>query len=265
MGAKTEISWADASWNPISGCSKTSAGCRSCYAARMVKRFPDVYPKGFDVHLRHDWLEKPLHWRKPRRVFCCSMSDLFHEDVPDRYIDKVFAVMAIASQHCYQVLTKRPERMRRYMQNVYNGKRMVCSEAAELHNGILGGVTAERAIKLGFPGVWMGTSVENQEAVDERLPLLTDTRANVRWLSCEPLLGPIKLKYWLHQISWCVVGGESGPGARPMELSWARDIRDQCAEAGVPYFFKQVGGTRKVNGHWGGNELDGRVHEEWPG
>lgn len=264
MGERTAITWTNATWSPVSGCTPVSKGCARCYASRMVKRFPKVYPRGFKVQLRPEWLEKPLHWRKPRRVFVVSMGDLFHEDVPDRYIDKVFAVMAIASQHCYQVLTKRPERMRSYMRAVYNGKRLVCSEAAKLQNGVFGGLSAERAIRLGFPGVWIGASVENQAAVEERLPLLTDTSAAVRWLSCEPLLSPLQLKYWLHQISWVVCGGESGPGARPMDLDWARDIRDQCAEAGVPYFFKQVGGTRKVNGHIGGNLLDGRVHEEWP-
>ena len=264
MGTRTGITWTDATWSPVSGCSKISAGCKFCYASRMVKRFPDVYPNGFDVHLRTEWLEKPLRWRKPRRVFVCSMSDLFHEDVPDRYIDKVFAVMAIASQHVYQCLTKRPERMRAYTEALYDGKRFVYDEAVKLQDGVFGGLSARHAIEAGFPNVWLGVSVENRRAADERIPLLVNTQTAVRWLSCEPLLGPLELKYWLHQISWCVVGGESGPGARPMDLDWARDLRDQCAKTGVPFFFKQVGGTRKVNGHWGGNELDGRIYEEWP-
>jgi protein gp37 len=273
MGDRTKVEWSDATWNPVTGCSKVSAGCRNCYAARMVKRFPDVYPNGFDVHLRTEWLEKPLRWRKPRRVFVCSMSDIFHEDVPDHFIDAVFGVIwaceylgrHAVTGHIFQILTKRPERMAEYLQQ--DRRENWAREAVNTGGGIDPDSLYDQVMRSRrtHPRIWPGVSVENQDTAVERIPHLLATPAAVRWLSCEPLLGPVNISEQLPGISWVVCGGESGSGARPMDLDWARLLRDQCAKAGVPFFFKQVGGTRKVNGHWGGNELDGRIHEEWPG
>jgi protein gp37 len=239
MGDKSKIEWTDATWNPVTGCSKISAGCKNCYAERMVERFPEVYPDGFGVQLRVERLDQPKRWRKPRRVFVCSMSDLFHDDVPDRFIFDILWTMRTLPRHTFQILTKRPERMRSLVRRKFR-----TNEPPQ--------------------NVWFGVSVENQSAADERIPLLLDTRDAVRWLSCEPLLDPVDLGPYLDDLDWVVVGGESGPGARPMDLDWAREIRDQCIGAGVPFFFKQVGGRRKINGHFGGNLIDGRTWQEFP-
>jgi len=224
----SKIEWTDEVWNPVTGCTKVSAGCKNCYAERMSKRLAGrvgypAAPHNFDVVYHPDRLSEPMRWRKPLRVFVCSMGDLFHKDVPDWAIREVFWRMDIARQHTFQVLTKRPERMAEWL-----------------------------ADKPCLPNVWLGTSVENQQAADERIPWLVRTPAAVRFLSCEPLLGPVDLNVSYGQgvgdllidgLGWCIAGGESGPGARPMHPNWARSLRDQCNAAGVAFFHKQ-------NGEW---------------
>ncbi len=228
----SKIEWTDVSWNPVTGCTKISPGCEHCYAKRMSKRlagrfgYPAENP--FSVTCHPDKLDQPLHWKKPRNIFVCSMGDLFHEDVPEQFIWRCFLTMSIATQHTYQVLTKRPETMAKMMRIAFS---------SDLH----GGGPA--------PNVWLGTSVENADHVS-RIELLRNTPAAIRFLSLEPLLGPItrlplRRIDWvmpLCGIDWVIVGGETGPGARPMDPDWARDIRDQCKTAGVPFFFKAMGG-----------------------
>lgn len=220
MSDGTKIEWTDATWNPVTGCAKVSQGCKNCYAERDWKRLSampqTVYfgRKFTDVATHNDRLGQPLRWKRPRRIFVNSMSDLFHLDVPDDFIERVFAVMAHAKQHTFQVLTKRPDRMRhvaRYIADI-NGRPL--------------------------PNVWLGVSVEDQETADERIPILLDTPAAVRWISAEPLLGPINLH---ERLDWVVAGGESGPNARPMHPDWLRSLRDQCNAAGVDFLFKQWG------------------------
>ena len=238
MSDKTSIEWTDATWNPVTGCQKVSEGCRNCYALTFAERFRGTpghyFEHGFDVTLRPTKLELPFTWKKPRRVFVNSMSDLFHKDVPDEYIAKVFDVMAQTPEHTYQVLTKRPQRMKEFIEQ-YNPENL----APEI-----------------LPNVWLGVSVENQQAAEERIPLLLETPAVVRFLSCEPLLGPVDLSFVnqvdhpnnegygiqaIEGINWIIAGGESGPKARPMHPEWVRMLRDQCIEAGVSFFFKQWG------------------------
>ena len=214
MVTNTSIEWCDTTWNPVTGCTKVSPGCAHCYAEGIAKRLWKGRPFE-DVRVHADRVNQPYRWRKPRRVFVNSMSDLFHEDVPFRFIDAVFHVMRETPKHTYQILTKRPDRMRLYMRDT-------------------------RARSL--PNVWLGVSVENQRMADERIPLLLDTLAAVRFLSVEPLLGPVNLHPWLSGgINWVIVGGESGPKARPCELRWIGSIVDQCAAAGVSAFVKQLG------------------------
>ena len=232
--AASKIEWTDATWNPVTGCNKISPGCKHCYAERMSRRLKATgmakYRNGFDVTLHPDTLEIPLRWRKPRSIFVNSMSDLFHDEVPDEFIAQVFDVMTRAHWHRYQVLTKRPER------------------AASLNS------------QLPWPDqVWMGTSVESQDYI-HRIDRLRETDAVIKFLSLEPLLGPLP-NLDLNGIDWVIVGGESGPGARPMQADWARDIRDQCLDAGVPFHFKQWGGVFKKR-H--GRTLDGRTWDETP-
>lgn len=264
--AETSIEWTDKVWNPVRGCSRVSEGCRNCYAERMAVRFsgPGQPYEGLAV-MKSDgpqWtgkvvcveeaLDAPLHWRKPCRVFVNSMSDLFHDAVPDEFIDKVFAVMALCPQHTFQVLTKRPERMRDYLLTVQNDDKDMqrwANPACEISDSpCAAGVVEDNDWPL--PNVWMGVSVEDQRTADERIPLLLQTPAAVRWISAEPLLGPMQIRGYLGQIAaiygtrkldWVVVGGESGPGARPMHPDWARSLRDQCQAAGVAFFFKQWG------------------------
>ena len=278
----TKIEWTDETWSPVTGCTKVSEGCRNCYAERMAKRLAGRYgypadgmycitcmeyhegeecptclgrliPRSsFDVTLQPDRLDQPLRWKKPRMVFIPSMGDLFHKDVPFEFVDTVFDIMARADRHTFQLLTKRPERMLAFTQEWDYGDWLL-------------------------PNVWFGVSVENQEMADERIPLLLQTPAAVRFVSCEPLLGPVELGYeclecgeyyrfseisnaegecrdgvgcsgserW-RGVDWVIVGGETGPGARPMDPDWARDIRDQCQEAGVPFFFKQMSGRQTI-------------------
>lgn len=289
MADHTAIEWTDASWNPIAGCTRVSSGCDICYAAQLAATrlkhtkthggLAVVTPSGRaafngQIRLLPDRLTQPLHWRKPRRIFVNSMSDLFHEGVPDDYVDRVFAAMALAPQHTYQVLTKRPQRMRDYMLALVNGQRPVCERASDIYGGITGGLmvgSAHRALPGSpnrkdappydpWPFVWLGVSVEDQAAADERIPLLLQTPAAVRFISAEPLLGPISLPP-LARLDWVIVGGESGRHARPIDLAWARALRDQCIPAGVPFLFKQWGGrTPKA----GGRELDGRTWNQFP-
>jgi len=304
---KSKIEWTDETWNPVTGCSKVSPGCENCYAERQALgrlKGSEGYPglpwtarnAATNVVLHPKRLDAPLRSSRPRRYFVNSMSDLFHERVPNLFIASVFVSMKMASQHVFQVLTKRPERMHEFMRG------------------------------YGEPSknVWLGVSVEDQKRADERIPLLLDTPAAVRFLSVEPLLGPVDLMWpetlWpdgpptccpghdcacgghpiepplLHRIDWVIVGGESGPGARPMNPNWVRSIRDQCVEAGVPFFFKQWGewapdaraleivhrdlttiattnyesvvgylpGMVRVGKNAAGRELDGRTWDEMP-
>ena len=275
MSTGTTIEWADAVWNPVRGCSIVSKGCTNCYAMRQAHRFSGSgkpyegltkLTKGGPVwtgkvRLVPELLDAPLHWKKPRRIFVNSMSDLFHGDVPDEFIDKVFAVMALCTQHTFQVLTKRPERMLSYMKRLGSSAKLLDAGARSL------GYTLEfQGVYFAcwpLQNVWLGVSVEDQAAADERIPLLLQTAAAVRWVSAEPLLGPVSLRWlaaWdgkalkpggpgtetneldgLRELNWVVVGGESGPGARPSHPDWFRSLRDQCAAAGVSYFFKQYG------------------------
>ena len=272
MSDKTGISWANATWNPITGCAKVSQGCKNCYAlrdwARLAANPKTIYHgrEFTDVRCHPERLDQPLRWTRSRLIFVNSMSDLFHEDVPDDFIDKVFAVMGLSGKHTFQVLTKRPERMKAYMAS--RAKSVEYFERAAREMGYtfkfeFDGKT-HGTLSWPLPNVWLGVSVENQETADERIPLLLQTPAAVRWVSAEPLLGPADLpglffygtertggveplrKHRHPLIDWVVVGGESGPKARPMNPDWARSLRDQCAEAGVPFFFKQWGSWEPV-------------------
>ena len=238
MGDKSKIEWTDATWNPLTGCTKVSAGCRNCYAERMAQRFwakqysrtVGGQPRPFvDVRCHPEHLEQPLHWRKPRKVFVCSMSDLFHHSVDFEFTDRVWEVMRDCQRHTFQILTKRPKRMQKYIDEL--------------------GWVAEN--------VWLGVSVEDQKSADERIPLLLQTPAAVRFVSLEPLLSRVDLGEWLFEedvnpdpdlgskirpaLDWAIVGGESGPNARPSHPDWFRGVRDQCQAAGAPFFFKQRG------------------------
>jgi protein gp37 len=261
MSDKTGIEWTEATWNPVTGCSKVSQGCKHCYAERDWPRMQHVPAyagrKFTDVACHPDRLDIPLRWTKPRLIFVNSMSDLFHESVPDDFIDRVFAVMALAKQHTFQVLTKRPERMLAYLSDLGLRAELIGIEAEAI-----GGIDRHTEdLKQRWPlplqNVWLGVSVEDQKAADERIPLLLQTPAAVRWISAEPLLGPIDLRRstgypWIGGkfadgrkfdglLDWVVVGGESGNNARPMHPNWARGLRDQCAAAEVPFLFKQWG------------------------
>ncbi len=235
MSAKSDIEWTDATWNPVRGCTKVSPGCKYCYAEAFAERFRGVpgsaYEQGFDLRLVPEALELPLRWRKPRLVFVNSMSDLFHEEVPDSYIKRVFDVMVRAHQHTFQVLTKRSGRLR------------------------------SLAKELPWPtNVWVGVSVEDQKRASRVADLQAVEGASVRFLSVEPLLGPIR-KLPLDGIHWVIVGGESGRRPRPMDPAWVVDILRQCREADVPFFFKQWGGRNKKKA---GRLLDGRTWDQMP-
>ena len=234
MAANSHIEWTDATWNPVTGCTKISPGCKHCYAERLANRLKlmgqENYRNGFEVTLQPQMLELPLRWKTPKRIFVNSMSDLFHEDVPLAYIKDVFRVMQHADWHQYQVLTKRSARL------------LELSGQLPWH-----------------PQIWMGVSVENEDYI-ERIDHLRQTGAQVKFLSVEPLLGPLR-KLELRGIDWVIVGGESGPGARPMDRAWVRDIRDQCVRSGVAFFFKQWGGAQKKRA---GRELEGRTWDQMP-
>jgi protein gp37 len=248
--AQTKIEWTDSTWSPVTGCTKVSAGCTNCYAERMAMRlagragYPAENP--FAVTLHPDRLNEPLRWRKPRRVFVCSMSDLFHKDVPFEFVRRAWAMMLAAPHHTYQVLTKRPERMAEFFQWNDEPGQPWCVEPSREH-------------------IWLGTSVENQATADERIPHLLRCPAAVRFVSYEPALGAVDFRpgNWLPPLGggpkanmfrpwenpgppldWIIAGGESGPHARPAHPDWFRSVRDQCAAAGVPFFFKQWGEWR---------------------
>lgn len=234
MSSKSTIEWTDMTWNPVTGCTKISPGCKNCYAHRMARRLHAMgqvrYRNNFAVTLQPDVLAQPLRWHQPRKIFVNSMSDLFHQDVPLDFIRRVFDAMGEADWHTFQILTKRSERL------------------------------AEVADKLPWhDNIWMGVSVESA-GYTYRIDDLRKVSASVRFLSVEPLLGPIP-RLPLHGIHWVIVGGESGPGARTADPRWVRKIRDRCVIQGVPFFFKQWGGTRKK---LTGRELDGRTWDQMP-
>ena len=270
MGDKSKIEWTDATWNPVSGCTKVSAGCKNCYAERW---FPRVYNRPFnDVKMHPERLEQPLRWKRPRRIFVNSMSDLFHESVPLDFIDRVFASMAISKQHIFQVLTKRPDRMLSYIQSIrisaeddFQGfDERFTTALKPLNTNIFDDANIISDLTGPLRNVWLGVSVENQKTADERIPLLLEIPAAVRFLSCEPLLEKIDINDCacrIEWIDWVIVGGESGPNFRPMDPDWVRNIRDQCEDAGVPFFFKQWAGA---NPKRLGRVLDGKVHSEYP-
>lgn len=279
MADHSAIEWTETTWNPTTGCDKVSPGCDHCYAMTLAKRLkgmgqakyqtdgdPRTSGPGFGLALHYDALMLPLSWRKPRRIFVNSMSDLFHARVPREFVVRVWDVMARTPQHTYQILTKRPERMNRVVRDLPTD-----------------------VWELPLSNVWLGTSVEDQERADQRLPHLCATPAAVRFLSCEPLLGPIRLPFMTEvdgctcyggntvygheprcgiepgpawgNVHWVITGGESGPDFRPADPDWFRSIRDQCQGAGVAYLHKQNGGrTSKA----GGRELDGRTWDEYP-
>lgn len=314
MADGTKIEWTDATWNPMVGCTKVSPGCDHCYAIRTAHRMQaNPNPKvsgayaGTEVggewtgriNLLADRLDQPLRWRKPRRIFVNAQSDLFHDQVPDEFIARVWAAMALAPQHTFQVLTKRHGRMRSLL--------AAPDFHASVSRKVRGHVTlrpldghGDEAQLWPLPNVHLGVSVEDQQRADLRIPALLDTPAAVRWLSCEPLLRSVDLGAWTkpHEpwcgtdpnppwcacgrdadgyLDWVVVGGESGPGARPMHPDWARSLRDQCVAAGVPFHFKQWGEYRppidgdetgepyaRVGKSRAGRELDGRTWDEQP-
>ncbi|MEO1243719.1 MAG: phage Gp37/Gp68 family protein [Pseudomonadota bacterium] len=238
MAKNSSIEWTNATWNPVTGCTKIGPGCDNCYAERFSERFRGVeghpFENGFDLTLRPERTRQPLSWKKPQMIFVNSMSDLFHKNVPFEFIAEVFDTMEQADWHVFQVLTKRSSIMRRFINGRYGKKS-----------------TPEH--------IWLGTSVEN-ETKRSRIKHLQATNAKVRFLSIEPLIGPPG-ELNLEGIQWVIVGGESGPRARPMQLSWARSARDQCVAQDVPFFFKQWGGYRPKSG---GRELDGREWNEFP-
>ena len=239
MAGPSKIEWTDATWNPVTGCTKITPGCDHCYAARFAERFRNTaghpYEQGFDLRVHETRLQVPLRWRKPRNIFVNSMSDLFHIKVETAYVDRVFDVMEEASQHIFQVLTKRSGRMKKYMNRRYGD---------------------------GLPPahIWIGVSVEDN-ARRRRIKHLQETPAAIRFLSLEPLLEHLT-RLDLTAIDWVIVGGESGPGARPMQETWVKEIRDQCLRTEVAFFFKQWGGrTPKEKGRI----LDGRTYDDRPG
>lgn len=303
MADHSAIEWTDATWNPITGCSVVSAGCKHCYAMKLagtrMRNHPSRAGLTIDtvagpvwngqVRLNEEWLDQPLRWRRPRRIFVCAHGDLFHESVPDEWIAAVFGVMAAAPHHTFQVLTKRPERMRTWFawrEEQIRARELtwepwrVCEEQASERVENLPAIGCTSTWPL--QNVWLGVSVENQDAADERIPLLLQTPAAVRWISAEPLLGPVdlapkadetyamlsqwygpngfdptgtqprsvRMSGYFPRIDWVVVGGESGDKARPMHPDWARSLRDQCATAGVPILLKQWGHWEPVDA-WG--------------
>ena len=238
MAGPSKIEWTEVTWNPVTGCTKISPGCDHCYAERFAERFRNTvghpYEQGFDLRMHEKRLTTPLGWKKPRTIFVNSMSDLFHTGVPAPYIDRVFDVMEEATRHIFQVLTKRSGRMQRYLRTRYRHRQPPSH-------------------------IWMGVSVEDNPRT-ARIRHLRDAPGAIRFLSLEPLLEPLA-DLDLRAIDWVIVGGESGPGARPMGEQWVRDIRDQCLRDGVAFFFKQWGGrTPKANGRL----LDGRTYDNKP-
>jgi protein gp37 len=318
MGAKTEIQWTDSSWNPTTGCTKVSPGCDHCYAEGIANRFKGTpaYPNGFELTLRPERLAMPLRWKSPRRIFVNSMSDLFHTDVPDGLIAAVWLVMGQCAGliperyrgHTFQVLTKRPARMRSWLRMWSDtgdpaippmdaaaadcGRARLVAAAAKFMGGemMYDWMDGPRYWPTVLPNVWLGTSVEDQRWADVRIPVLLDTPAAVRFISAEPLLGPVRLfgdlekpgpgdvvEAWTIRtdygtgvehdaqvnagLDWVIVGGESGADARPMRLEWATALRDQCVAAGVAFHFKQAGVV--LAKEWGAHGKGGDP-DEWP-
>jgi len=268
----TKIEWTDETWNPVVGCQKVSEGCRNCYAEKMATRlacmgqvkyqpvihYPTDHKRGWNGFTEFDEaaLLAPQRWKNPRRVFVVSMGDLFYEGVPFEFIGKVWAIMDQCPQHTFQVLTKRPERLAQTVRRL--APLFGCTGAWPL------------------PNVWLGVTAENQEQADKRIPALLQTPAAKRFVSIEPMLGPVDLHNlgwgphggavaWQNKegrkLDWVIIGGESGPGARPMQADWARSVRDQCQAAGIPFLFKQWGGVNKKKA---GRLLDGRTWDEFP-
>lgn len=324
MADGSAIEWTDATWQITTGCSVVSPGCTNCYAMQLAGTRLRNHPSRAGltqaskagpvwtgaVRFNEQWLDQPLRWKRPRRIFVSAHGDLFHEAIPDEWIDRVFAVMALAPKHTFQLLTKRPERMREYVLGLSDGHwlpQRLQDAGAFIPSPNHPGDETEPPEWL-LPNVWLGVSVEDQQRADERIPHLLATPAAVRFLSAEPLLGPVSLR-WLPidykprqargesigeydaagGLGWVIVGGESGPGARPMHPAWARSLRDQCAAAGVSFFFKQWGewapvddypseiveefdvrglsedGVIRVGKSRAGRLLDGREHSEMPG
>ena len=239
MSQNSSIEWTDATWNPVRGCTKVSPGCKNCYAETFAERFRGVpghpYEQGFDLRLVPEKIAEPLQWRKQKIVFVNSMSDLFHEDVPDEFIVAVATTMQLANWHTFQVLTKRPDRLRELL-------------ASKLR------------FVAGLNHIWWGVSVENKKHGIPRIETLRSTNASMTFLSVEPLLEDLG-QLTLNGIDWVIVGGESGVGARPMDESWVISIRDQCRQNGIPFFFKQWGGVRKKEA---GRLLEDRTYDEMP-
>lgn len=238
MADNSAIEWTDSTWNPVTGCTKIGPGCDNCYAERFAERFRGVsghpYEPGFDLTLRPERLDQPSRWRRSRMIFVNSMSDLFHKEVPKKFVDEVFDSMEQADQHIFQVLTKRSNRLQKY-------------------------INARYANCLAPQHIWLGVSIEDGMRMS-RLRHLQETQASVRFLSLEPLIGPVG-NFDLNGVHWVIVGGESGPRSRPIKVEWIREIRDQCQARKVPFFFKQWGGLRPKTG---GRELDGLEWNQCP-
>jgi protein gp37 len=249
MSDKSAIEWTDATWNPVTGCTKVSQGCVHCYAETFAERWRGIpghhFEQGFDLRLWPERLFLPLKWKEPRRVFVNSMSDLFHKNVPDDFIEKVFGTMELASQHQFQLLTKRSERMLEWTKKYYAD-----------------------SVRPWPENVWLGVSIENQSVI-ERAEHLAETPARIKFLSVEPLIAPVIFKTKiLKKMGWVIVGGESGPGARPMDPKWAKSVRDQCIETGVQFFFKQWGAHNskgeRVGKKEAGRRLEGKTWNQFP-
>jgi protein gp37 len=299
---QTKIEWADAVWNPVTGCTPISEGCKNCYAKRMATRLKGRYgypeDEPFKVTLHPEKLKEPLKWKKPRRVFVCSMGDLFHEDVPFQFIATVFGVMANSSQNIYMVLTKRPQRMKEFFDWLFSnaakyyarGYRTVPYDDDRI-NVLIMNIASEYGINLDFMrkwplfNVWLGVTAENQQRADERIPILLQILAAVRFVSIEPMLGPVDLTRIVYdrqtvidairglhgwplphtdgpKLDWVICGGETGPGARPMHPDWVRSLRDRCQAAGTPFFFKSWGEWAEYKERYGGGlfiKLDGSL------
>lgn len=280
MSDHTHIEWTDATWNPITGCSVVSAGCKHCYAMRLAGTRLRHHPSRAGltretsagpvwtgkVRLNEAWLDQPLRWRRPRRIFVCAHGDLFHPAVPVEWIDQVFAVMALAPQHTFQVLTKRPGRMLDWFRRTPYTRILRQADILRAARPNLCSVGISDPTRTPWSWVWLGVSVEDQPTADERIPLLLQTPAAVRFVSAEPLLGPVRLPFarlseWNRlaresgqehaatTLDWVICGGESGPGARPAHPSWFRSLRVQCWAANVPFFFKQWGEWLPMRGH----------------
>ena len=235
MAKDSNIAWCSHTWNPVTGCTQVSPGCDNCYALALAERYrgQKSFPVGFDVQLRPHKLREPIKWKEPARIFVNSMSDLFHRLIPDDYLRQIWDVMLNADHHTYMILTKRAHRMRHKIET-------------------LGLATP--------PHIWLGVSAENQKFADSRIPALVNIPVPTRFISAEPLLGPVNLTEWLNDLAWIVAGGESGPNHRPMNLDWARQIRDDCVDAKVAFFYKQNSHYRPEHDR----VLDGQTWDEYP-